>query len=320
MIFSYLPDIHDLRLIGDFSTILWFLISTLFMIFRPYLYSWPPPLFVIMPLFRNFDIAWFIITLFIIPWFVKSIIPWIMISFIPDSWSSPSPDSWSPPLSGSLSPSFASHDHDFLHLILQDLHVSMSLLPTGLQRHVVYLCWPIAPPVYESKCGGSCGVSANEYSCAHHVTWSTNKLWGSISIFNLCFYHLIPSICHRLIHDHPVVSCIMISVIRWFMISVIRWFMISTIPWFLNSTITCFLIFSLHCFLIYIVPGYLIVSISFFMISGILLVFDLRLPMISPIPWFMISTILWLVIFTLIHDFGNTLIHHDAIQYHDHET
>jgi hypothetical protein len=33
--------------------------------------------------------------------------------------------------------------------------------------------------------GGSCGVSANEYSCAHHVTWSPNKLWRSTSIFNL---------------------------------------------------------------------------------------------------------------------------------------
>ncbi len=33
--------------------------------------------------------------------------------------------------------------------------------------------------------GGSCGVSANEYSCAHHVTWSPNKLWRSSSIFNL---------------------------------------------------------------------------------------------------------------------------------------
>jgi hypothetical protein len=30
--------------------------------------------------------------------------------------------------------------------------------------------------------GGSCGVSANEYSCAHHVTWY--KLWRSTSIFN----------------------------------------------------------------------------------------------------------------------------------------
>ncbi len=32
---------------------------------------------------------------------------------------------------------------------------------------------------------GGCGVSANEYSCAHHVTWSPNKLWRSTSIFNL---------------------------------------------------------------------------------------------------------------------------------------
>jgi hypothetical protein len=31
--------------------------------------------------------------------------------------------------------------------------------------------------------GGSCGVSANEYSYAHHVTWSPNK--PSTSIFNL---------------------------------------------------------------------------------------------------------------------------------------
>jgi hypothetical protein len=34
--------------------------------------------------------------------------------------------------------------------------------------------------------GGSCRVSANEYSIAHHVTWSPNKLWRSTSIFNLC--------------------------------------------------------------------------------------------------------------------------------------
>jgi hypothetical protein len=33
--------------------------------------------------------------------------------------------------------------------------------------------------------GESCRVSANEYSCAHHVTWSPNKLWRSNSIFNL---------------------------------------------------------------------------------------------------------------------------------------
>jgi hypothetical protein len=31
-----------------------------------------------------------------------------------------------------------------------------------------------------------CWVSADENSCAHHVTWSPNKLWISNSIFNLC--------------------------------------------------------------------------------------------------------------------------------------
>jgi hypothetical protein len=36
--------------------------------------------------------------------------------------------------------------------------------------------------------GQSFGVSANEYSCAHHVTWSPNKLRRSNSIFNLCVY------------------------------------------------------------------------------------------------------------------------------------
>jgi hypothetical protein len=34
--------------------------------------------------------------------------------------------------------------------------------------------------------GGDCRASANEYSCAHQVTWSPNKLWRSTSIFNLC--------------------------------------------------------------------------------------------------------------------------------------
>jgi hypothetical protein len=46
--------------------------------------------------------------------------------------------------------------------------------------------------VDESQCGergggGGCGVSANEYSCAHHVPLS---LWRSISIFNLCLQQL----------------------------------------------------------------------------------------------------------------------------------
>jgi hypothetical protein len=32
---------------------------------------------------------------------------------------------------------------------------------------------------------GGCGVSANENSCAHRVTWSPNKFGRSNSIFNL---------------------------------------------------------------------------------------------------------------------------------------
>ncbi len=57
----------------------------------------------------------------------------------------------------------------------------------GLQIDVVYLCWPIAPSYTSpSAGGGGFRVSANEYSCAHHVTWSPNKLLRSTSIFNLC--------------------------------------------------------------------------------------------------------------------------------------
>ncbi len=33
--------------------------------------------------------------------------------------------------------------------------------------------------------GLRCGVSGNEYSYAHHVTWSPNILWRSNFIFNL---------------------------------------------------------------------------------------------------------------------------------------
>jgi hypothetical protein len=79
-----------------------------------------------------------------------------------------------------------------------------SLPPTRrLQRDVVCLCRPMAS-TYTSPnaggCGGGCGVSANEYSCAPHVTWSPNKLWRSTSIFNL--YHK-RSIRHRRINDSP---------------------------------------------------------------------------------------------------------------------
>ncbi len=53
----------------------------------------------------------------------------------------------------------------------------------GLQRDVVYLGWPIAPSYMRQMRGewGSCGVSANEYSCAQ----DPNKLWRSNSLFNL---------------------------------------------------------------------------------------------------------------------------------------
>jgi hypothetical protein len=53
----------------------------------------------------------------------------------------------------------------------------------GLQQGVTRRCrlslLTNSAVVYESNCGGmgGSGVSANEYSCAHHVTWSPNKLW-----------------------------------------------------------------------------------------------------------------------------------------------
>ncbi len=40
-------------------------------------------------------------------------------------------------------------------------------------------------PRFPNAGGGSCGASANENSCTHHLTWSPNKLWRSNSIFNL---------------------------------------------------------------------------------------------------------------------------------------
>ncbi len=46
---------------------------------------------------------------------------------------------------------------------------------------VNFVGWPIAPSYMSPNAGG--GVSANEYSCHR----SPNKLWRSISIFNLCF-------------------------------------------------------------------------------------------------------------------------------------
>ncbi len=75
----------------------------------------------------------------------------------------------------------------------------------GLQGDVVCLSWPIALPYMSPNAGGrgggGWGVSANENSCAQHVTWSPNKLWRSnstlwflASIF-LGSYFPLPSAC-----------------------------------------------------------------------------------------------------------------------------
>ena len=49
---------------------------------------------------------------------------------------------------------------------------SPTISTRGLQRDVVYLCWPIAPSYYESKCGGRGGVAGPQLmSTAVHITW-----------------------------------------------------------------------------------------------------------------------------------------------------
>jgi hypothetical protein len=49
---------------------------------------------------------------------------------------------------------------------------SISDKTRGLQRDVVYLCWPIAPSQYESKCGGREGVAGTQpMSTTVHITW-----------------------------------------------------------------------------------------------------------------------------------------------------
>jgi hypothetical protein len=55
--------------------------------------------------------------------------------------------------------------------------------------------------------GGGCGVSsANEYSCAHHVTWRPNKLWRYNFLFDLwsalgsltgCMYMRVHLQCYK---------------------------------------------------------------------------------------------------------------------------
>jgi hypothetical protein len=65
----------------------------------------------------------------------------------------------------------------------KELFLPLSVVFRGLQGDVVYLSWPIVPLSTSGE--GGCGVSANENSCAHHVTWSPSKLWRSNSKFNL---------------------------------------------------------------------------------------------------------------------------------------
>ncbi len=60
--------------------------------------------------------------------------------------------------------------------------------------------------VIRVQCGGSCGVSANEYSCAHHVTWSPNKLWRSTFIFNLCWIPFVNQAYSKATHNSKNIS------------------------------------------------------------------------------------------------------------------
>ncbi len=53
----------------------------------------------------------------------------------------------------------------------------------GVTQRCRLSCWTIALS-YTSPNAGGWGASANEHSCAHHVTWDPNKLYKSTSIFN----------------------------------------------------------------------------------------------------------------------------------------
>ncbi len=57
----------------------------------------------------------------------------------------------------------------------------------GLQRDVVYLCWPKAPSYTSPNSGGLGGLRglSQWVQLWHHLTWSPDKLWRSTSLFNL---------------------------------------------------------------------------------------------------------------------------------------
>ncbi len=69
-------------------------------------------------------------------------------------------------------------------------------LPPGGRKEMqrcAYRGWPIAPSFTRPNAGGGgglrCGISANEYSCAHHVTWSPNN-FGDLTPYLTYASHL----------------------------------------------------------------------------------------------------------------------------------
>jgi hypothetical protein len=67
--------------------------------------------------------------------------------------------------------------------------ISRVTLTQGVTRRYGLSCLTNCAPRFMSPNagqGGGCRVSAKRNCCAHHVTWSPNKLWRSNSIFNLC--------------------------------------------------------------------------------------------------------------------------------------
>ncbi len=107
--------------------------------------------------------------------------------------SSFSPLSLSHFLSPSLSPLFPPYPLSLCYYLSPFLHPPFPFFPStqGVTKRRRLSLLTNSAPVLRVQMrgeGGSFGVSANEYSCAHHATWSPNKLWRSISIFNLCFH------------------------------------------------------------------------------------------------------------------------------------
>ena len=144
-----------------------------------------------------------------------------MISSITDSWSPPSPDSWSP--------SFASHDHDLLHPILQDLHVSVSASITWFAASAIawimisVLTWIMIAVIRWLKISTSpCFmISFSSTKILHYLLYCTS----SMSLDRL----------HLLFHDLRNSFISLIFAFPWSPPSL--WFMISTILWLVIFTL-----------------------------------------------------------------------------------